>query len=171
MKRFVFTTVLLMTLVAGAAEVAAQMGTGRASGTVKDTDGNPIEGAQIIAERDGRELTATADKKGRWAILGFRTGTYTFTFSANGYQPQSYKARMKQTGKNPTMNVVLERVQMGQAAGGSQAGTLLQEGNELFEQENYSEAVAKYQQLLEENPTLYQVHLNIGAAYRKMGET
>ena len=101
--------VLLTILVVGAGEVFAQMGTGRVSGTVKDTEGNPIEGAKIVAEMTSGdfELEATSDEKGRWAILGFRKGSYQFTVSAYRHVPQQFTTQVSGLGKNPAVNVTL----------------------------------------------------------------
>ncbi len=145
-----------------ASAVMAQMGTGRVTGTVKDPDGKPIAGAKITATNpeSERALEATSGKDGKWALLGFRSGTYEFTFTADGYKPQSYKNAIKQMDRNPSMDVVLEPLGMGQSAGG--AGGKLQEANALLEQKHYAGAIAKYEEILVAEPTLYQVYYNIG---------
>lgn len=157
-------------LAAGALVTAAlalgQMGTGRVTGSVSDTQGNPLPGATVTASDGDRTFEATADEDGRWAILGFRTGTYEFTVSAPGHAPQAYQQQVKQVGRNPSMDFILEPVERG-GGGGSE---MLQEANSLFEQKQYSEAIAKYEELLTAEPTLYQLHINIGSAYREMGE-
>jgi len=164
------TGVLSLGLTAGALE--AQMGTGRVAGAVKDESGQPIAGATVVAEPQGggNKLEATSNDKGEWGILGFRNGRYTFTISANGYQPESSTGMVQQLQRNPRMDAVLRKLQKGTAAGGEKAGALLTEGNRLFEQKQYAEATSKYQQLLAENPTLYQIHINIGNVYRAEGE-
>jgi tetratricopeptide (TPR) repeat protein len=47
---------------------------------------------------------------------------------------------------------------------------LFEEGNQLFEEEKYAEAVAKFEEFLELNPAIIQVKLNIGNCYRQMEE-
>ncbi len=153
-----------------AATGMGQMGTGRVTGTIKDTQGKPIAGAKVTATNPETEkaLEATTDKDGRWALLGFRSGNYEFTFTANGYKPQAYTNSVKQMNRNPSMDVTLEPLEMGQSAGG--AGGKLDEANQLLEQKQYPEALAKYEELLAAEPTLYQVHYNIGIAQREMGK-
>lgn len=148
----------------------AQMGTGRITGTVKDTEGKPIVGAKITATNpeSERALEATTDKGGKWALLGFRSGNYEFTFTADGYKPQSYTNNVKQMNRNPSMDVVLEPLEAGQSAGG--AGGKLQEANQLLEQKQYAEAIAKYEEIVAAEPTLYQIYYNIGIAQREMNE-
>jgi len=152
------------------ATAMAQMGTGRVTGTIKDPQGKPIADAKISATNpeNERALEATSDKDGKWALLGFRSATYEFTFTADGYQPQSYTNAIKQMGRNPAMDVTLEPLQMGQSAGG--AGGKLAEANQLLEQKQYPEALAKYDEILAAEPTLYQIHYNIGTAQREMGD-
>ena len=58
-----------------AASAAAQ--TGRVGGVVKDEAGQPIKGATVTAENPGASpssFTATTDDKGRFSIIGLKTG-------------------------------------------------------------------------------------------------
>ena len=154
-----------------ATTLMAQMGTGRVTGSVKDPQGKPIVGAKITATNpeSERALEATSDKSGKWALLGFRSGSYEFTFTADGYKPQAYTNAVQQMSRNPAMDVTLEPLQMGQSSGGG-AGGKLDEANQLLEQKQYPEALAKYEELLATEPTLYQINYNIGIAQREMGE-
>ncbi|MGH9334307.1 MAG: tetratricopeptide repeat protein, partial [Vicinamibacteria bacterium] len=93
---------------------------------------------------------------------------YEFTFAADGYQPQAYTNSIKQMNRNPSMDVTLEPLQMGQSAGGG--GGKIEEANALLEQKQYPQAIAKFEELLAVEPTLYQVHYGIGIAQREMGE-
>jgi len=162
------TLLLLFAWALSAGFAAAQMGTGRVTGSVKDTEGNPIEGATITAtDSEGKTMDTSSGKDGKWAILGFRSGTYEFTVQATGFGPQAYKQSVKQMGRNPLMDFVLEPLSQGQAGGGT---TVLSEANELFENGQYDEALAKYEELLVAEPTLYQINYNIGSVYRAKGE-
>ena len=147
----------------------AQMGTGRVSGTVKDQEGNPIEGATVTANAgdSGRLLEATADARGRWAILGFRSRAYDFSVQAPGFMPYNYQVPMKQAGKNPDMDLVLERAQMGRSAG--TGGGLIAEAQELHQAGRYDEALAMYDEVLSTDPTVYQINLNRAAVLRELG--
>ncbi len=73
-------------LLALAGDVAAQAG--RVTGTVKDERGDPIRGATIIAENadaSPSSFTASTDDKGRFAIIGLRSGVWAFRSGAPGY--------------------------------------------------------------------------------------
>ena len=152
-----------------ASAAIAQMGTGRVSGTVKDQEGNPIEGATVTAQAgdSGRVLEAMTDERGRWAILGFRSRAYDFSVQAPGFMPYNYQAPMRQAGKNPDMDLILERAQMGRSAG--TGGGILAEAQELHQAGRFEEALAKYDELLTTDPTVYQINLNRAAVLRELG--
>ncbi len=151
-----------------ASAALAQMGTGRVSGTVKDPNGDPIDGATItVSSGDSeRTLEATTDANGRWAILGFRSRAYDFSVSAPGFQPYNYQATMRQAGRNPDMDLVLEPAAMGGSAG--TGGGLLAEAQELHQAGRWEEALVKYDEVLAADPTMYQLHLNRGTVLREL---
>jgi tetratricopeptide (TPR) repeat protein len=146
--------------------VLAQMGTGRVTGTVKDPQGKPIAGAKITANNpeSERALEATSDKAGSGA-LGFRSGTYEFTSP-----PRDTSRRPIRTPSadepQPSMDVVLEPLRWARGRRRRQA----RRGESAPEQKQYPEAIAKYEELLAAEPTLYQIYYNIGTAQREMGE-
>jgi tetratricopeptide (TPR) repeat protein len=172
MKQLVALLTVVACFAVAAPQLSAQMGTGRVAGTVKDTEGKPIAGAEVVAEPEGggNKLDAVTNAKGEWGILGFRNGRYSFTVTAEGYQPERTTTMVQQLSRNPRMDIVLQKLQKGTAFGGEKISALLSEGNQAFEQKNYPEALAKYQALLAESPTLYQIRLNIGNVYKVTGE-
>jgi tetratricopeptide (TPR) repeat protein len=48
--------------------------------------------------------------------------------------------------------------------------SLLKEGNQLYNEKQYGEAAAKFQEILEKNPKVYQLHINIANCFREMKE-
>jgi tetratricopeptide (TPR) repeat protein len=168
-----FIFVLLIVIVVGAGEAFAQRGRGRVSGTVRDTEGNTIEGAKIVAIMANSDfsLEATSDEKGRFAILGFRKGSYQFTVSAPRHHPQEFTSQVSGLGSNPSLDVTLEPMTSGEALVAGPEGELLSEANALFDANDYTGALAKYEQVLAAFPDLYQIHMNMGNCYRDMGDT
>lgn len=148
--------------------VFAQMGTGRITGTVTDAQGNAVEGAVItVVDATGKKLTGTSGSDGEWAILGFRSGTYDFSITAEGYQPKIEKKAVKQLDQN-TLDIVL--VPLVAAQGNMEEDDkLLKEANELLRQKQYTEAIAKYEALVEAQPSFYQVHEYLGVSHRELG--
>ena len=63
MNTAISRAVALAVVLGCAASTFAQMGTGRVTGSTKDTQGNPIEGAVITAsDGSGKTYEATSDK-------------------------------------------------------------------------------------------------------------
>jgi len=168
--------VLLMSL---PLSLAAQegRGKGRVRGEVYDEAGNAIAGVQIMAThlQSGTAFAGKSDKNGAWAVAGLGTGYFRFTASLEGYGTTYHEVRVSQFSQNnPPIRFTLKQVQVSDMSTPSiqDEGSLalFEEGNELYEQENYSEAVAKFEEFLLSNPNIFQINLNIGNCYREMGE-
>jgi predicted TPR repeat methyltransferase len=149
----------------------------RVSGTVKDERGDPIPGATIVAENERSwptRYTAVADAKGRYGLLGLRSGTWVFTVSAPGFVAVSGTAYVRGFGNTPPLDFRLARVvepplgPLGRVdldalqADLDAAESLLAAGKHL-------EAAARYEAVLERVPTLTSVNIQVGRAYRAAG--
>ncbi|MEQ1912252.1 MAG: carboxypeptidase-like regulatory domain-containing protein, partial [Vicinamibacterales bacterium] len=73
----------------GALAVIALSGTaaaqnGRVNGIVREEGGQPLKGATVTAENTnvGQSFTATTDDKGRFNMIGLRTGEWRFIAQA-----------------------------------------------------------------------------------------
>jgi uncharacterized GH25 family protein len=87
----VFRTALAAIFVAALASGAFAQ-TGRVGGIVKDEGGQPLKGATITAENPNASpssFTATTDDKGRFSIIGLKTGSWTFSAQAPGFAPET----------------------------------------------------------------------------------
>ena len=157
---------------------AAAAQTGRVGGTVKDDQGQPLKGATITAENPNASpssFTATTDDKGRFSIIGLRSGTWTFTAQAPGYGPESGKLNVQTIGApNPPLTFTLKKG--GAPAGGLAAGAGKEIQADLTAAEadynagKYDDAIAKYRAILAKAPTLSVINLQIAAAYRNKKE-
>ena len=152
-------------------------GRGRLRGEVRDDAGNPIEGAKIVAQHLTYRtiFTSESDNKGNWAIMGLGTGNFRITASKEGYGTVSHEMSISQFSKqNPPLGIILKKTQVAEmnmpAVQGEGSLVLFEEGTELFNQKKYAEAAAKFEEFVGENPTVYQVNINIGNCYREMGE-
>ena len=174
--KIIFMIVLIIFTASNIMFAQQGRGRGRIHGTVYDQEGNPIQGVNITAEHTefGTQFKATSDKKGNWAIAGLGTGVFTITASKEGYVPVQDRMKVSQfSSNNPPVEMTLQKIS--KAAGVSdmqnqEALALFKEGNQLFEQQQYEQAVAKYQEFLEKQPSLYQININIGNAYKEMGD-
>ncbi len=152
-------------------------GRGRLRGNVQDEMGNPIEGAKISAQhlRYKTTFTAESDEKGNWAVAGLGTGYFRITASKEGYGTVYHEMRVSQFSKqNPPLTFTLKKIQVAEmnmpAIEDEGSVVLFEEGNQLFDREEYAEAAAKFEEFIAKNPTVYQININIGNCYREMGE-
>lgn len=152
-------------------------GKGRVRGQVQDEVGNPIEGAKIVATHLQYKTTFTSesDEKGNWAIAGLGTGYFRITASKEGYGTVYHEMSVSQfSKKNPPLSFTLRKIQVAEmnmpAIQDEGSVVLFEEGNELFDQKKYAEAAAKFEEFVEQNPSVYQVNINIGNCYKEMGE-
>jgi Tfp pilus assembly protein PilF len=165
---------LFVALLAGGA--AAQ--TGRVGGVVKDESGNPIKGATVTAENPNASpssFTATTDDKGRFSIIGLRSGTWTFTAQAPGFAPENGKMGVQTIGTpNPPMTFTLKK---GGAPAGGLAGVAAKDlqadlaaADADYNAGKFDDAIAKYRAIMAKAPTLSVINLQIAAAYRNKKE-
>jgi predicted Zn-dependent protease len=152
--------------------VPALAQTGRVGGVVKSTDGKPIKGASVKAENPNAspsEFTATSDDKGRWSMIGLRSGTWKFTAEAPGFMPQSGQASVRTIGApNPPMEFTLAP---GAAGGGSalskEVQAELKAADDLRNAGQFDQAITAYQAIKTKNPSLTMVNMVIGGTYRQ----
>ena len=126
-----------------AASAAAQ--TGRVGGVVKDEAGNPIKGATVTAENPNvspSSFTATTDDKGRFSIIGLKSGPWSFSAQAPGFGPESGKMNVQTIGApNPPLTFTMKKGASGpsSALGSTAAKDLqadLQNADQLYNAQN-----------------------------------
>jgi tetratricopeptide (TPR) repeat protein len=169
MRRFHFVCAAIVTLCLA---VPALAQTGRVGGMVKDTEGKPIKGATVKAQNPGAspsEFTATTDDKGRFSMIGLRSGTWKFIAEAPGYLPQEGSAPVRTIGApNPPLEFTLGK---GAAAGPSalskEVQAELKAADDLRNAGQFDQAITAYQGIKEKNPTLTMVNMVIAGAYRQ----
>jgi tetratricopeptide (TPR) repeat protein len=161
-------------IVAIAGSAIAQ--TGRVGGTVKDEAGQPVKSATVTADNPNSSpssFTATTDDKGRFSIIGLKTGSWTFTANAPGFAPESGRLNVQTIGApNPPLTFTLKKG--GPAAAGSALGGLaakdlqaeLASADLLYNSAKWDEAIATYRAILTKAPSLSVINLQIAAAYR-----
>ena len=99
LKTFFSAAAVVVALVVSALPAAAQ--TGRVGGTIKDPQGQPLKGATVTAENPAASpssFTATTDDKGRYSIIGLKTGTWKVTAVAPGFAPSSGNVPVRALG-------------------------------------------------------------------------
>lgn len=169
--------IIVLVLFLGSNLLIAQQGRGRGRihGTVFDSEGKPVGGVEITAEHAefGTTFSAKSDSKGDWAIAGLGTGVFIITATKEGYVPVKDRMNVSQfSSNNPPVEMTLQKIQDTGIPDLENQETLalFEEGNQLFEQGKFQEAVAKYREFLEKQPTIYQVNINIGNALKEACE-
>jgi tetratricopeptide (TPR) repeat protein len=141
------------------------------NGKVVDQTGAPVANAAISLqfENSGKKLETTTNAKGEWALIGLGTGRCNIIVIADGFLPADQQVSVSQLNRNPPVNFTLiidlekkARVKDEAAAG------LLEQGNNLFNERKYQEALTIFNQFATDNPTIYHIYLNIGDCYREM---
>ncbi len=170
------SSAVAVALLVAAFAATASAQTGRVGGLVKDDAGQPIKGATVTAENPNASpssFTATTDDKGRFSIIGLRTGQWTFTAQAPGFAPESGKLNVQTIGApNPPLAFTLKKGGGGPATGalGGMAAKDLQAelsaADALYNQQKWDEAVAAYRAIMTKAPSLSVINLQIAAAYR-----
>ena len=140
---------------------------GASHGTVKDTNGRPIKGAIVRAvNRDASpsQITSTTDDKGRWAMIGLKTGTWQFTVEAPGFTPSRQTHRFASPA-TPPMGFALAR-DPGPIPGALDKNVIqsVTAANALRDRGQYDQALAAYQQIREQNPKLTSVAISSSRA-------
>ena len=153
--------------------------TGRVGGVVKDEAGQPIKGATITAENPNaspNSFTATTDDKGRFSIIGLRTGQWTFTAQAPGFAPASGRLPVQTIGQpNPPLTFTLKKGGTGPTSALGNLATKdlqadLAAAGVDYDAGKFDDAIAKYRAILAKAPALNVINLQIAAAYRNKKE-
>jgi tetratricopeptide (TPR) repeat protein len=172
--RLVLFTLFFLLIVPYTASQAGR-GTARINGVVVDENSNPISSAKIVIQlQENEEIKrqTTSNKNGEWAILGLGTGMWRVIVSAEGYVQTYVDVYVRQLERNPKITLTLKKIQKIDEVVLQEDAflSILEQANELVAEKKYDEAVATYEQVLEKNPELYQVHLSIGNCYIAKGE-
>jgi len=152
--------------------VPAVAQTGRVGGMVKDTEGKPIKGATVKAQNPGAspsEFTATTDDKGRFSMIGLRSGTWKFIAEAPGFMPQEGNAPVRTIGApNAPLEFTLAKgAAAGPAALSKEVQAELKAADDLRNAGQFDQAITAYQGIKAKNPSLTMVNMVIAGTYRQ----
>jgi tetratricopeptide (TPR) repeat protein len=176
--RFPFLVLIVLTLLIGAHQAAAQggQGKGRIQGLVLDEAGNPVASAKVVMElmaRESAERVETTNNKGEWAMMNLGSGTWKLTVSSEGYIPTTTTVFVSQLQKNPKVVLRLKKPEISKDAVITDESSLayIEQATQLFNNKEYDQALVILEQFLAQNPKAYQVQILIGDCYREKGET
>ena len=157
-----------LTTISLALPAAAQ--SARAMGTVRDLEGNPVRGATIRAlnpEAYPSEITSTSDNKGRWAMVGLRTGNWRFVVDAPGYFRTEGTAPVRVAASAPLQFTLAKDPG---PVPGALTQNIMQQINQataLRDKGYHDMALAAFEDIRSKNPRLTAVNMVIGDIYRQ----
>ena len=165
MRRILIFATLALALAAAASAQTA----GRITGTIKDPDGKPIKGATVRATNDAvnARITSTTDDKGRFAMIGVRSGRWGVVAEAPNFLPLQGAADVS-SSNTPVLVLTLQRDP------GPMPGALSKTISEdiaaaeaLRLAGRYDDAIAAYQSIQSKNARLTSVNLMLATLYRE----
>jgi len=150
--------------------VPALAQTARALGTVKDVTGKPIKGAVVRAlnaDAYPGDLSSATDDKGRFAMLGLRTGTWRFVVDAPGFLRLDVNAPVR-VANAPPMQFTLAR-DPGPVPNALEQNVQqrLKEAATLRDAGQLDQALTVYQDIYAKNPRLTSVNLVLADVYQR----
>ena len=146
-------------------------GMGRMEGKVRDAQGQPVADVTVTLLLPSRGTTTLkTDKKGRWAIGGIASGTWSVDFEAAGYVTKRISVPLPtESTRLPPIQVKLERA----APQGPPPEVLeaVRKGDEAYKAGRYGEARVEYEKLLSMRPDLaLTLHEQIARCYGQEGD-
>ncbi|HEY1308860.1 MAG TPA: carboxypeptidase-like regulatory domain-containing protein [Vicinamibacterales bacterium] len=142
----------------------------RATGTVRDTGGKPLKGATVRAiNKDAYppEIASSTDDKGRWAMIGLRTGTWTFVAEAPGFTAAQTPWPVRVGGTQPIPFVLARDLGPIPNALTKTVQQQITTANGLRDKGQLDQAISAYEQVRDQNPKLTAVNLVVASAYRQ----
>ena len=145
---------------------------GRITGTIKDPDGKPIKGATVRATNEAvnARITSTTDDKGRFAMIGVRSGRWVVVAEAPNFLPLQGTSDVS-SSVMPVLALTLQRDP------GPMPGALsktitdeLAAAEALRSAGRYDDAITAYQAIQSKNARLTTVGLVVATLYREKAE-
>jgi tetratricopeptide (TPR) repeat protein len=153
----------------------AQFRPGHIGGVIKSDAGDPIRGAVILAQNKDAtppSLSAVSDEKGRFGLLGLRSGVWSVLVTARGFEPAVLAWPVRSQYAGPSLEVVMVSIPGGvpvmrfDKVKASSVVEDLGKAASHIEAGRTDDAVTIYRALLVKAPSLTSLHLAIGRAFR-----
>jgi tetratricopeptide (TPR) repeat protein len=144
-------------------------GKGRIMGHVLDEQGKPIEGVKVkllyVPDNSGFEVMS--DATGEWKASWLRKGMWFIDFEKVGFEVKKIQLQVNEPPKkNPEINVNLKKAEGLMLT--DELKKALDEGNTLFNEGKYEEAIASFEKILAFYPDAFIINKNIGNSYFQM---
>ena len=146
--------------------IAQSRGQGHMHGVVRDESGQPVEGVQVKAVKQGEKdvFTDKTNKKGEWAINGLASGQWNLDFVKAGYETRSIAVPFSENQTMPPMTIDIKKAVV-KVDPNVEIKNELQKAAPLLESGKYAEARAIYEQIQQKYPDVWQVEPLIARTY------
>lgn len=178
MKRSIITAVLVVSFIfAGSfSALLAQegRGTGRLKGYVLDTEKNPLKDVKVTIEYKeyNRTIETTTDEEGKFLFGGLGVGVIQIIAEKPGYIKGGLGLKVSGVNKNPEQHIILKKFEEVKEVAKDQKNDLLRgkytKAEAMFQERKFDQALALYQDFLNERPDLYKIRINIANCYLEM---
>jgi hypothetical protein len=142
----------------------------RATGTVRDLTGKPIKGATVRAVNPDAypsSIISTSDSKGRFGMIGLRSGTWRFLVEAPGFLRLDTAAPVRVGNAAPMQFTLAKDPGPVPDALDRNIHQRLLEAGSLRDAGQLDQALAVYQDIYAKNPKLSTMHLVVADLYRR----
>jgi tetratricopeptide (TPR) repeat protein len=172
-------SILSFLVCAAAAGQEWRGGKARVDGVVRNEKGEPLPGATVKLRwgksgRGGPDLTA--DKRGRWAIVGIVGGPWDLDVEAPGYLPKKISIELAEASRNASVEVQLEpqpkaaapaeqAILVGGKKISKETAAAIEAGNAAMSAGNWTLARESYRAALPELPDNGPLIQRVAAAY------
>jgi tetratricopeptide (TPR) repeat protein len=165
MKKCILVVLALILLVHPYISAQGYKGQGKFMGSVFDEKGNPLEGVKVklFSEKGQSGFETVTDANGRWKAFYVRGGPWKIDFERAGYMPKRINIQILESGQNPAIETKLQKIEGLIITDELKAA--IDQGNKLFEEKKYEEAIGVYEGLIASNPDAYVINKNIGNCY------
>ena len=179
--RCVGVCVVLASVMARPTPVLAQA-QGRVTGTVVDHEGRPVAEATVTMDHQdaARHVETTTNDRGQFVQIGLPSGRYTVTVAKEGLVEQTVDISVRQ---GPAVSLDVELVPADVAAVAAMtpaererlartdaASDAVNRGVEARGRGDYDEAIARFNEALEEVPECADCYHNLGVVYAEQEE-
>lgn len=169
---------------------AQGVGRARQEGTLKDEKGALVKGADVSlqymgsTDRRGQFVPVPAgqqhhvvksktNKKGKFTFVNLGSGVWDLSIDVKGYPTLTRRINITQVGRNPHLRLTLTKdrdtimkEQVEEKL--SKDADLVQQGNFLYEDAKYEEALEAFKGFQEITPEFFEIHINIGNCLQKL---
>ncbi len=189
----IFSAAFAVIVILGfAASFTFAQGVGRArqEGTLKDEKGNVVAGADVSLQYMGsmdrrgqfvptpagqkpHTVKSKTNKKGKFTFVNLGSGVWDLSADVKGYPTLTRRISISQVGRNPHLRlkltkdrdtVIKEQVEEKL----SKDADLVQQGNFLYKDGKYEEALEAFKGFHEKTPEFFEIHINLGNCLQKL---